>query len=172
MMASDINTKVVQPTLAAGALFDQHTYLTRLYTTISPQDMNKDPVFSYNATLPDVLNIHKGTLTYQCGLFGDRGVANTPATLRTEAGWIVSFPYGTSSPAVGANLPGAQRTEILREEGAPEVVTDNASLISETLNGSSGCAVIIGGRATQAAGGAFTFLFLGALAMLWRRRRA
>src|SRR5262249_4207257 len=62
-MAMEIDQRVVQPTLAAGALFDQYPALTRLYTTLSPEDMNKDPVFSYNPGLPNVANEHGATLT-------------------------------------------------------------------------------------------------------------
>jgi hypothetical protein len=47
-MPQDLQDRVVVPTLAAGAMFDAFPYLTRLYTTLSPGDMNKDPVFSYN----------------------------------------------------------------------------------------------------------------------------
>ena len=50
---TELTTKIVQPTLDAGKVFDSFPYLTRLYTTLSPADMNKDPVFSYNPSLPD-----------------------------------------------------------------------------------------------------------------------
>jgi hypothetical protein len=40
------------------ALLARYPYLTRVYTRISPADMTIDPVFKFDATLPDVSNIH------------------------------------------------------------------------------------------------------------------
>jgi hypothetical protein len=159
-------------------MFDQFPYLTRLYTTLSPEDMNKDPVFSFNPGLKDWPNVHQGTLTYECGLFGDRGIANTAAVLRTEAGWVIDYPNGTGVLSGGVNPnfvapggPSSQRIEILREEGNPEVVTDNTSSISRALGG-TGCGVVVGGRATRPYLGFFALCAIGALLLIGRRRRA
>jgi hypothetical protein len=126
--AQEIYDRIVKPTLDAGALFDKYPKLTRLYTTLSPQDMNKDPAFSFNATLPNVSNVHEATLTYYCGA-GSADRASTPALLLTEQGWSRYFSTGTGSgpsllppPPIGLAV---RRLEVLREEGAPEVVTDN-----------------------------------------------
>ncbi|HZS39142.1 MAG TPA: DUF2330 domain-containing protein [Polyangia bacterium] len=168
MMASDIDMRVIQPTLAAGALFDQYPYLTRLYTTISPADMNKDPVFSFNPSLPNWSNVHDGTLTYNCGFFSHSGVNDTPATLVTADGWRVQYPGGVPSTFTPPPLPGSARIEILSEEGPPVVVTDNTHVIGDGLG--QGCSAALGGRAPT---GGFAALFLvGALALLLRRRRA
>jgi hypothetical protein len=43
---------------ALRALLSRYAYLTRVYTRISPQDMTIDPVFKFNAALPDVSNVH------------------------------------------------------------------------------------------------------------------
>ncbi len=43
---------------ALRALLSQYPYLTRVYTRISPEDMTIDPVFKFNASLPDVSNVH------------------------------------------------------------------------------------------------------------------
>jgi hypothetical protein len=171
-MAADLQERVVKPTLAAGALFDQHPYLTRMYTTLSPEDMNKDPVFSYNPGLRDWPNVHNGILTFHCGFFGDRGVANTAATLRTEAGWVVDYPSGTGlsngvfTPPGG---PSSQRIEILREQGSPDVLTDNTSKISNALGG-GGCGVVVGGRASRPAIGLAGLICFAAFVLLRRRR--
>lgn len=174
-MAQDLQDRVVTPTLAAGAMFSQFPYLTRLYTTLSPEDMNKDPVFSYNPGLKDWPNVHNGVLTYHCGFFGDRGINATAATLRTEAGWVIDFPNGTgpsSTTGGGFSPPGgpsSQRIEILREQGNPEVVTDNTASISNALGG-SGCGMTLGGRASRPYVGFFGLLVVGALMLVGRRR--
>jgi hypothetical protein len=174
MMAMEIFERVVTPTLDAGKLFDQNAYLTRLYTTLSPEDMNKDPVFSYNVGLKDIANVHESTLTYHCGFFGRSNQSTTPATLVTESGWVLSFPYGTgnSNDYAVPPVPASLRIEILSEEGAPQVVTDNTGTIGDTLGraGGSGCAVSLGGRNTETAGGLIA-LALAAVGLIVSRRR-
>jgi hypothetical protein len=140
MMAQEIATRVVAPTLAAGALFDNSPYLTRLYTTLSPENMDKDPVFSFNVGLPDWNNEHDGTLTYHCGLFSSSSSSsNTSATLVTAEGWAINYPYGVGTKFTAPNLPASLRIEILAEEGSPQVVTDNSGQIKNSVGGGSGC---------------------------------
>jgi hypothetical protein len=158
-MVQDLSTKIIQPTLAAGALFDTFPYLTRLYTTISPADMNKDPVFSFNSSLADVPNVHDGTLDYECGLFSSTGLNDTPATLLTAQGWVIRYPGGVPTQFTQPDLPGSARIEILSEEGPPQVVTDNTHVIAGDL-GQGGCAAALGGRAPA------TGVGLAAVAML------
>ncbi|MBL8922773.1 MAG: DUF2330 domain-containing protein [Myxococcaceae bacterium] len=120
-MADAIWERVVTPVLDARALLADSPILTRLFTTISPADMNKDPAFSFNPTLPNVSNNHVATLTTVCGTAGTRQV------LTTEQGWTMEV--GGSSGIDLAKLPASWRTELLREEGGPEVLTDNTALL-------------------------------------------
>jgi hypothetical protein len=174
MMAQDLWDRVVTPTLQAGSLFDQFPYLTRLYTTLSPEDMNKDPVFSWNPTLPDWPNEHDGTLTYHCGYFGRDNQATTPATLVTAAGWVIQFPFGTGTTYTPPDgLPASQYIQILAEEGAPQNVVDNTSNIQNGLPmGSGGCSATMGSHATETAGGLALMLFAGSMLIISRRRKA
>jgi hypothetical protein len=171
MMADDLFTRVVKPTQAANALFDQYPSLTRLYTTLSPEDMNKDPVFSFNPGLPSYPNVHNGTLTYFCGYSGTHTPSDAPAELRTEEGWVIYYPQGTGAITrfVPPGGPSSQRIEVLHEEGAPVVVADNQRAIGRSLGG-GGCGVAFGGRATRDLAGVMLLgLVLSALIM---RRRA
>lgn len=168
-MTQEIDQRVVQPTLAAGRLFDAYPYLTRLYTTLSPEDMSKDPVFSFNPELRDWPNVHNGTLTYHCGLFADGNLQTTPATLRTESGWSIYYPSGVGSgPSVDlSTVPASQRIEILREEGAPELFAGKEQQIRDSLKiGGCGCANAGG------AGGVLAAVFSGIVLGLRARRRA
>jgi hypothetical protein len=164
--AQEIQDKIVQPTVDAAALFDKYSRLTRLYTTLSPEDMTLDPVFSFNPTLPDVAKDHQATLTYYCGL-GHTDRATAPATLTTEQGWTRDFPSGTGTsvlPAPPAGLT-ARRLEVLGEEGPPNVVMDNAP--------NSGCGCALGNEGGSPAGGALLGATVGlaaAVAMRLRRR--
>lgn len=161
-VAAEIWQRVVEPTQAASKLFDTHPYLTRLYTTLSPEQMNRDPVFSYNPDLPDVSNVHEATLTYQCNVLGDI----IGSTLVTEQGHSIKGD-GQSIAPPDPNLPASQRIEILREEGAPETVVDNAKPIRTAL-ATGGCSVAPGSSAGSTGMG-LAMLLIGAALGLRRR---
>jgi hypothetical protein len=161
-MSKDLFERVVKPTLAAGALFDDNSYLTRLYTTLSPEDMNLDPVFSFNTKLPDISNVHEATLTYYCGMLRKNDQNTTPARLVTEQGWTQDFPQGTGqqTPSPPTGMPYSRRIEMLREVGPAEVVVDHSPF--------SGCGCALGVNDGFAGAGSL-FALLG-MSLLARRR--
>jgi hypothetical protein len=159
-LAAEIFEKVVKPAREAGALFKQYPTLTRLYTTLSPQDMNRDPVFSYNPTLAPVSRDHTATYEVNCGVAGNQ--FTSPGRLITEQGWSLKYPNGRQQTperelVVG---PSALRIETLAEEGAPIVDLDNSAPIRK-VEGCGGCSAV-------------SPLGLGLVALLagLRRRRA
>jgi hypothetical protein len=159
-LAGEIFEKVVKPAREAGALFRQYPTLTRLYTTLSPQDMTRDPVFSYNPSLPEVSRDHTATYEVNCGVAGSQ--FSSPGRLITEQGWSIKFPNGRNSAPERslAQGPAALRVETLAEEGAPIVDLDNTVPIRQ-VQGCGGCSAV-------------DPLGLGLLAMaaFLRRRRA
>lgn len=155
-LAAQIDEKVVRPALEAGALFKKYPTLTRLYTTLSPEDMTRDPVFSFNPSLPDVSRDHTAQLRIDCGLGGDP--SSSPATLTTEQGWVFQLENSSATPALAA-VPSAFRVETLGEEGGPTVLIDNGKKIAAATG--CGCASVD------------PLALVGALALLgFRRRRA
>lgn len=171
-LAQQLEERVITPTLAAGAIFREHSYLSRLFTTLSPNEMTKDPAFSFNPDLPDVSNVHTGNITYYCHLIANPTLENTPAVLITEQGFKLRYGTGTGgadaiNPYAQLEMPQSQFQEILREEGQPEVVQDNTALIHAALadqaGDSGGCSVGGGGSAAG--------LWLLALGLLVMRRR-
>lgn len=171
-LTAELDERVVQPTLEAGRLFRDHPYMTRLFTTLSPEEMTRDPVFSYNPDLPDISNVHQATLTYYCG-FGSQDQSTTPARLVTEQGWVLSFPNGTGeNDWLDVPMPASQFTQILREEGQPEVVGNNAAAIDDAISAhhgdeSGGC-MTAPGAGTRGLAGLF---LLGLVALAFVRRR-
>ena len=170
-LADELKTKIADPTLEAAALFNVHPTLTRLYSTLSPEDMNSDPVFSYNPGLPNYSNEHVATLTYHCGGFFSQQ-RYTSATLELASGLRRQFTidqvnnseYGT------IDAPFSEQIQRLREVGEPEVVVDNTDIIRRAL-GMGGCSL---GGARSATPGVSTSLglLLGASALLLLRRRS
>lgn len=128
-LSAQLDEVVVKPTRQAGALFRKHGTLTRLYTTLSPQDMTRDPVFSFNPALPAVSRDHTATLHTECTPFG------TYTTFTTEQGFVTT----TGNPERDPKQPAALRIEVLPEEGPVQVLTDNTSVIDPGRAGCGGC---------------------------------
>lgn len=102
--------------------------LTRLAMRISPEEMTKDPVFAFNATLPDVSNITKGAWGPVC-------LGNALANgYRVTIGGIGSWIFGNQTNADGSNIPNiavdprfksapaALAVELLDETGDPKPI--------------------------------------------------
>jgi len=63
---AELTEVIVEPAMEAQAMFDAHPYLTRLYSTVSPEEMNWDPIFDFTSDLPDVSNAHTAKLKIVC----------------------------------------------------------------------------------------------------------
>jgi MYXO-CTERM domain-containing protein len=168
--------RIVKPGENAVALIEANPYLTRLYTTISPLEMNADPIFRINTTLPDVPNIRIATQTNKC---------DGTATVTLPDGRTIFFPDSSNMvwPEFGDEMPWE---EDIDEEGtadnAPLInLVDNTQKIDDLLNGyntreraiadgltTGGCTCAIDDDAPT---GALLGLSLLGLAGLIRRRR-
>ena len=78
---------VISPLEETRALFDENSTVTRLYTTLSPEEMTLDPVFEFNPELPDVNNLHTADQIFQCS--GD-------------SEWRIELPQGMTLYGDGA----------------------------------------------------------------------
>src|SRR5205807_1015038 len=68
--ADALDERVVTPLRKAQMIFDTQPYLTRLYTTVSPDEMTRDPLFHINPDLPTVSNLHRALGTGECSSDG------------------------------------------------------------------------------------------------------
>jgi hypothetical protein len=182
-LTAEIEERVVAPTLAAAALFQEHPYLTRLFSILSPEEMTRDPTFSFNPDLPDVSNTHFAVLTIRECTEGGPDLAG-PAKLVTEQGWELYLPEGTTrNDWPEAPLPASLRIEMLREEGAAQVLIDNNDTIEQGVpefrsepsgSGSDGCEVDAGPglRSGTSRGMGALVLMFGLTVLLARRRRS
>ena len=121
--ADDLQRIVVEPLEELEVLFDEKPYLTRLYTTLSADEMTVDPMFDYNPDLPAVDNIRSADARWDCG-----GDSETP-----QEGWelvvtlsdgreVRSKPFVDGGPVPFAE-PAAATIEQLRTSGPPEIIT-------------------------------------------------
>lgn len=122
--AADVDENVVAPLKAAQALFQSQPYLTRLFTTISPDEMDKDPMFSFNPDLPDVAREHVVKATPLCAAGSNQA---SQVTLEYPDGSleIVGATFNGCSPPVltgDNNALAYAEIQVLSESGAPEAV--------------------------------------------------
>lgn len=64
--AKDLETLLIIPLQKLNADYKSLPYITRLYTTLSANEMTKDPIFAVNPDLPEVSNIHSAEATPIC----------------------------------------------------------------------------------------------------------
>jgi hypothetical protein len=127
--------RVVEPTRQAQQLLDDNPMMTRLYTTLSPEEMTADPVFAFNPNLPDVSNEHVATFRQDCD--GTGGVLQLPDGREFRVGQPADW-----GARPRPDVPFSARIERLAEEGPATVVIDNQDRLSPGLTEDGGCACI------------------------------
>lgn len=162
---SDLQELIVKPLQASVALVKSYPYLTRLYTTMSAEEMTVDPDFDFNRDAPDVSNLFTAKASFD-SCESDWTKRRVRIELPDGRWWITSMGSGGGLTAG----PNALRVEQYAEVGAPAVVVDNGKLVDDTLRrlgfGVAGC-----GCTSADAGVSMLAL---ALVGVWsaRRRRA
>lgn len=181
-----LESNVIAPMRDMQGLFDGHEYVTRLYTTMSAAEMTADPMFTFNADLPAVSNLHSAERVIECN----------PDVYEFEANWRIDFPQGTTIrgtpedvgtwPDEIADQPSSFRIMQLSDSGEGMVVEDNSGQINVMLtnyndsvaptagsgkssSGGGGCSLTTGNADTAAA---LWLLGLVGLAGVRRRRRS
>ena len=97
---------------------------------LSPDDLNLDPAFSFNAELPDVPKDHAATLAV-----GLPRTASPNALLTTTGGWKVEIPAGNipNNTYHPDRAPTPSASEQVMDIGSPTVKTDNSDTIQKSL---------------------------------------
>jgi MYXO-CTERM domain-containing protein len=171
-----LDERIINPAINAVALVESNPYLTRLYTTISPLEMNADPIFKVNNTLPEVANIQFAAQTNHC---------DGSASVVLPDGREIYFPDSTNMtwPDFGDEMPWEE--DIDQEnmaDNAPLVnLVDNTEKIDELLRGHNtrakaladglgggGCVCSVGDQGRS--GVAFGLAALALLGLVRRRR--
>jgi len=180
-LAAQIEAEVNPPRVELAALFAQHDYLTRLYTTMSPEEMDQDPIFATNPDLGPVDRLRTAVWHVVCDEQGNElsslSFVDTPSGLRfqfDENGQVPDAIQRQAGATVrGADAPAARIIERMFEQGQPEVISDNTKALrarysAQGGDGGCGCDVDQGGSPATAG-----LLFLGLLGLgsVARRRR-
>ena len=182
LFSEAISERIIKPGENARNLVMANPYLTRMYTTISPSEMNADPIFRANATLPDVPNVRISNQTTHC---------DGSVSIDLPDGRQVFFPVG--EPLVWPDFQDEMPwDEDIDQDGmaqdAPLInLVDNTEKINELLedynngklNGSGGDSGLDNGKASNvrctttdvpAGTGLLGLGLLGLLGLVRRRR--
>ncbi len=171
LIVDDLIAIVVEPLERSVAVFDTSPYLTRLYTTLSADEMTLDPAFVFNRDLDDQPLERQATLTIRCASGQTRwDLELGPGTGRE--GEVVIQGFG-SPPGFGP-LPGIQQSAFARTAR----ISSSGPPIFQTINEFE---VITIGTPRRSSGGLFSLCGIGmasatlvsliALALTSRSRR-
>ncbi len=156
---AELEKTVIEPVKSVQTLIDAHPEITRMYTTLSADEMTLDPLFTFNTELPAVSNQH----------LADRIVECNPNVYFSQAPWRIELPQGgvirgigsgATWPAALSNLPPNRLIVRAAASGEGKVLEDNSSDImaqlgayNESLSQPTAGAAGTTGVAGQATGG-------------------
>ncbi len=150
-MTKAIADGIVQPLTDVQAAYAKTPYLTRLMTLVSPEEMNKDPIFAWNKDLPTVSAQHVATAKPICQA-GATEAVRAQMSLEDGQTWQVPLPvkkneydcvgpysyYGSSDGKGALVAEGgqpAQQVQVLDESGqALEIDPSWADKVDAQLN--------------------------------------
>ncbi len=128
-----LEERILTPAKNAQLILDGHPYLTRLFSTVSPDEMTRDPLFSQRSDLPTVSNVFTATGTGHCvdGLLHD-------ATVTLPSGERVGFakPFTIFNPpawTAAANEPDAEHIAFLAPQQPPAYLTLTQAAVADGL---------------------------------------
>jgi MYXO-CTERM domain-containing protein len=106
-------------------LFEEASHVTRMYTTISPDEMLEDPAFDFNPELPDVDNQHIAEQLLECN----------------ADDWTIVLPQGMEITGIGNvwpitmsdDMPANLRILQMSTVGDGMEVEDNAEKVAALL---------------------------------------
>lgn len=169
-----VDATVIGPMREMQTLLDAHPYISRLYTTLSAEEMTLDPVFDFNSDLGDYSNFHTADRIIECH----------PSVTQPEAPWRVVLPNGEVVRGLGTDwpfdvtaadpMPATAVAEQVTTTGQGVSVMDNSAEITARIRAHNPTVATVGG--CSASGGATSGYLGGALLALgltvMRRRRA
>jgi hypothetical protein len=130
---AELKRTVIDPVQLVQNLIDAHPKLTRMYTTLSAEEMTADPVFTFNPDLGDIDNQHTAERIIEC----------QPDVYEFEAPWRIELPQGGvvrgNAASVGTwpteldALPSNARIMRTSASGEGKVVEDNSGVIVDQL---------------------------------------
>ncbi len=130
---AELDKGVIEPVKSIQNLIDAHPEITRMYTTMSADEMTLDPLFTFNGTLKEVNNVHTAERIIECN----------PGLYQSQAPWRIELPQGGVVRGIAQNvgtwpsqlgaLPPNQSITQLGASGTGKVLEDQSKAIQEQL---------------------------------------
>jgi MYXO-CTERM domain-containing protein len=133
-LAGKIDELALQPLRDVQAIIDAHPHVTRLYTTMSADEMTTDPLFTFNPDLPDASNVHTADRVIECN----------PDVFEFQAPWRIELPQGGSVrgtasdlgswPESFSSMPPNRVITRSSDSGPGKTIEDNSDAIEAALD--------------------------------------
>lgn len=154
--ADDLDERVVVPRMEAQDLLDRHPTITRMTSSMSPDEMTLDPTFVLNPDMPAVSNVREADLVVDCRVETDRWDA--PQYIELADGRRVQVPSSrwlaeNGGSWVDTDAPAAARIERTSAAGQPEPIQDNGAAVDAALDDHNAWVAGLDGRDLDATPG-------------------
>jgi hypothetical protein len=172
-IVEEIQMGLIDPLEETLAVFDGGPYMTRLYTTLSPEEMTLDPEFAFNPDLPDQAMTREATMVIDC-VFGSTNWTLTlgPGTGRDGELVIEGTGLPPSFVAPVIDQVAVWQTAETAAVGQPVIKNQNAFAVAMVLGEESGGPAGCGPGSVFCGSGAFGALLFSSLTLrLVRHRR-
>lgn len=173
-LLNELNVNIVVPLTETLGVFEGDPYVTRLYTTLSADEMTLDPTFSFNADLADQSIDRRASLALSCDLFNTRWTLTLGSGTDRDGEVVINglgSPPGFVTPVIDQDA--LWRTETIATSGPPTLVAqkqfDVAQVIGDDAN--TGLPLCGNGIALCGAGTGASMMFMAFGLRLMRRRR-
>ncbi len=120
-----VDDRILEPMAKTRELFENASHVTRMYTTISPDEMIEDPAFDFNADLEDIDNQHVAEQLLECN--------GNDWTITLPQGMEVSGSGNTWPVERNDDMPANLRIYQLTSKGEGMKIEDNSDTISSRL---------------------------------------
>lgn len=142
-MTAALAERVIEPLRAAEALYTDHAVVTRMTSSMSPEEMDADPLFVLNPDMTDpVSNVHEAKLITDCT--DAPAWEDAPRWIELRDGRVIEVPpeawfweepgrYESWIDETGQ--PAALTIEDTSDRGQPVPVADASGVSDEALDG-------------------------------------
>lgn len=121
--------KLIKPLEASLAIFADNPYVSRLYTTLSAEEMTIDPIFDFNYDLPDQPRQREATRHSQCINQQNQWTLTLGKGTHREGEVVINAftePGASTIPiASQVDQVAVWLAETTTSEGLPEIITQN-----------------------------------------------
>ena len=132
--AEELKAGILDPIVQVGAMLAGSTRATRLVLRISPDEMDRDPVFAFSAMLPEVAPVRSVKYRQVCTDGWNNGPQKTRLTVAGMGSWLLAQTAVVDPQFI--NAPTALQINVQEEQGAPvPIATVDVAMVDAAILG-------------------------------------